>query len=423
MTLVSYKEDQMKNRVVSIILAALLVIMCLPAMVYAEPMKLIVNNVDVLTAADMTDVLGDGTVSFDRSSGVLTLRNASLAKGASDSSEEWAEHPAILFSGSLTIHLVGNNSISTGTSNVMGQALRNNAIVGDDLIVTADQGASLDVKGMVQVNSYTQEGGQVNIELSNSHGKITKWALYVMGSAFIKGGTLKASTVGKNKNGAIGLDENAAFKVTDGAQLLENNTKVSSLNFSGKQMRTSKNSVEIKFADSSQSSGSGNGTTTSQKQDSSSGGTAYESRQTVDLNGTAVSLPAYALLNEKGDPTNYVRLRDLASLLNGTSAQFDVLWSAETGISIAPHTSYDHPNGSEGNIPFSGNKPYTIYSEKTTVGTTPQSLTAFQITDDAGGSHTYYQLRDLGRALGFNVGWSAERGIFIEPDVPYTDAN
>jgi len=49
-------------------------------------------------------------------------------------------------------------------------------------------------------------------------------------------------------------------------------------------------------------------------------------------------------------------------------------------------------------------------------------LTAFQITWNGGG-HTYYQLRDLGRALNFNVGWSAERGIFIEPGVPYSDAD
>lgn len=412
----------MKKRIISLILAAVLMIISSPAAVSAEPVKLIVNNVSVLTAANMADVLGDGTVSYDRSSGVLTLRNANLTKGVSDSSEEWAEHPAILFTGALTIHLAGSNSISTGTSKVMGQTLRNNAIVGDDLIITADQGASLDVKGMMQVNSYVQEGGQIAFEMSNSHSKITKWAVYVTESMFIKGGSFKASTVGSNKNGAVALDEKAAFKAADGAQLSENSAKVSSLSFSGKQMKTSKNSVEIRFSDSSQTSGSGSGSA-SQQQNASSAGTAYESRQTVDLDGSAVSLPAYALLNEKGDPTNYVRLRDLASLLNGTSAQFDVLWSAETGISIAPNTAYAHPNGSEGNIPFSGNKPYKVYSEKTTVGSTPQSLTAFQITDDAGGSHTYYQLRDLGRALGFNVGWSNERGIFIEPDKAYTDAD
>ena len=51
------------------------------------------------------------------------------------------------------------------------------------------------------------------------------------------------------------------------------------------------------------------------------------------------------------------------------------------------------------------------------------SLTAISLTDDCGGGYTYYQLRDLGRALGFNVGWSAQQGIFIQTDRPYSDAD
>lgn len=44
------------------------------------------------------------------------------------------------------------------------------------------------------------------------------------------------------------------------------------------------------------------------------------------------------------------------------------------------------------------------------------------LTDDCGGGYTYYQLRDLGQALNFNVSWSAEHGIYLETDKPY-DAN
>ena len=51
------------------------------------------------------------------------------------------------------------------------------------------------------------------------------------------------------------------------------------------------------------------------------------------------------------------------------------------------------------------------------------SLTAIFLTDDRGGGYTYYQLRDLGRALGFNVGWNAQQGIFIQTDRPYSDAD
>ena len=44
------------------------------------------------------------------------------------------------------------------------------------------------------------------------------------------------------------------------------------------------------------------------------------------------------------------------------------------------------------------------------------------LTDDSGGAYTYYKLRDLGKALGFNVDWSAEKGVFVETDKPYSGA-
>lgn len=343
---------------------------------------------------------------------MLTLTNADLTKGVSDPAQDWAEHPAILFGGHLTIRLRGRNTIGTGTAVVMGQDLRNNAIAGDDLTITADPGATLEIRGMVQVRSYTQAGGDVSVELENNHGQITKWAMYVQGGALtVSGGTLTAATTGGRRNGAIGIDGGTAVSIVESAVLTEGdrgfNDRVSALSFSGGLMPVSKNYVKIEA-----SAGA------------APNNVAYESGQMVELDGsTMVRLPAYALKDENGNPTNYVRLRDLAALLNAGEAQFDVLWSAEAGISIAPHTPYDHPNGSEGNVPFSGDRPYTVYDRPTDVGGVLKDLKAFQITDDAGGAHTYYQLRDLGRALDFNVLWSAERGIFIEPDKPYTDAD
>ena len=35
--------------------------------------------------------------------------------------------------------------------------------------------------------------------------------------------------------------------------------------------------------------------------------------------------------------------------------------------------------------------------------------------------NNYFKLRDLGKALGFNVGWSKEAGVFIESDKPYAE--
>ncbi len=150
-------------------------------------------------------------------------------------------------------------------------------------------------------------------------------------------------------------------------------------------------------------------------------GTAYESAQPVDADGKKLTLPAHALHNKNGDPTNYVRLRDLAALLRGTAAEFDVIYDPESHtITILPRTAYRNPNGTEGKVPFTGDQPYQAYLEDTVVNGRPAHLTAFTI-EYQGGGHTYYKLRDLAKALGFNVGWSAERGIYIETGKPYTD--
>ena len=49
----------------------------------------------------------------------------------------------------------------------------------------------------------------------------------------------------------------------------------------------------------------------------------------------------------------------------------------------------------------------------------PVNLTSFLLKDSAGNGYTYYKLRDLGQLLNFNVGWTAERGVFIETGKPY----
>ncbi|MBQ3496958.1 MAG: WG repeat-containing protein [Oscillospiraceae bacterium] len=148
--------------------------------------------------------------------------------------------------------------------------------------------------------------------------------------------------------------------------------------------------------------------------------TAYASTQNVSIDGTAVELQAYALRDANGNPTNYVKLRDVAKVLNGSAAQFEVSWDG--AVNIVTGRSYT-ANGSEMFTPFSGDRSYTIPTAVTKINGEAVDLAAIVLTDDNGGGYTYYQLRDLGRALSFNVGWSAERGIFVESGKPYTDAD
>ena len=147
---------------------------------------------------------------------------------------------------------------------------------------------------------------------------------------------------------------------------------------------------------------------------------AYASTQTVDVDGRKVEFQCYALKDEKGNPTNYIKLRDLAMLLNGSAAQFDVGWDG--AVNILPHTAYK-ANGSELKTPFSGDREYLSAETVTLIDGQRADLAVFMLVDDSGGGYNYYQLRDLGKALGFNVGWTAARGIFVETDRPYDPAD
>lgn len=146
------------------------------------------------------------------------------------------------------------------------------------------------------------------------------------------------------------------------------------------------------------------------------GGMAYTSTQIVMVDGKAMQFQMYALKDARGNDTNYIKLRDLAYVLNGTRAQFDVTWNG--AVNVETGRAY-RVTGEEMRTPFSGNRAYEMALSATNVNGSPVNLTAILLKDDSGGGYTYYQLRDLGRALGFNVGWEAGRGIFVETDKPY----
>lgn len=54
--------------------------------------------------------------------------------------------------------------------------------------------------------------------------------------------------------------------------------------------------------------------------------TAYATSYSILVDGEAVAFDAYALKDESGNDTNYLKLRDVAHVLNGTAAQFNVGW-------------------------------------------------------------------------------------------------
>jgi hypothetical protein len=153
-------------------------------------------------------------------------------------------------------------------------------------------------------------------------------------------------------------------------------------------------------------------------------GTASENHISIEIDGVPTEIQMYKLTDENGGDTNFVRLRDIAALLDGTHAQFDVDYiESKQMVNCTPRTQYVHKNGTEGTIPFTGYQHFVTILEDTLINGYPQPLTCFRIYDKDGGGHTYYKLRDLGNVLGFNVGYSHERGIYIESDNIYSPAD
>lgn len=115
---------------------------------------------------------------------------------------------------------------------------------------------------------------------------------------------------------------------------------------------------------------------------------------------------------------NYFQLRDVAMMLNGTSAQFSVDYDAERQAVIIVTGQPYKPLGTElaGTTQISseailGNNDIYINGEK-------MDFAVYKI-----GGANFFQIRALGQTLGFNVGWTKADGMFIESDKPYDPNN
>lgn len=150
---------------------------------------------------------------------------------------------------------------------------------------------------------------------------------------------------------------------------------------------------------------------------------AYVSSYSIYVDGEPVTLTAYALRDENGNDTNYIKLRDVAYVLDGSAAQFNVDWK-DGSIVITTGVPYSTPNGNEMKHVFSGDQPYERSGGRLLLNGADTWLDAITLTDSSGGQHTYLKLRDMGAALGFDVSWSTEQGaIIIDTTREYDPAN
>lgn len=135
------------------------------------------------------------------------------------------------------------------------------------------------------------------------------------------------------------------------------------------------------------------------------------------MNGKPVSVTAAYTINN----TNYLQLRAIAAMLNGTAAQFDVGWDGRYAV-IEPGK------------PYSGAVTETKLQNTTNVR---QSETKFKLGGEIftfsdgrliDGDTNYLQLREFaqklsGTASQFNVYWDGAAGqAVIRPGAAYTGA-
>lgn len=122
------------------------------------------------------------------------------------------------------------------------------------------------------------------------------------------------------------------------------------------------------------------------------------------IDGKNINLVAYNIANN-----NYFKLRDVANVLKGTKAHFDVSWNNEKkAIELISNVDYSTNEDITKEIienPTATQRDVAIYMDNARI-----LMKAYEIADN-----NYFKLRDLASAIDFNVDWNEEKEI-IEID-------
>lgn len=133
----------------------------------------------------------------------------------------------------------------------------------------------------------------------------------------------------------------------------------------------------------------------------------------VIVNGKEVSFEAYNINNN-----NFFKLRDIASVVNGTEKQFEVKWDgAKNAISLHSGQAYT-PAGGE--LKLSA-KPATKEAKPTSstlyIDGKEVSLVAYTID-----GNNYFKLRDIAKAFNIGVTWDSKTNtVGIDTKIDYKD--
>ena len=141
--------------------------------------------------------------------------------------------------------------------------------------------------------------------------------------------------------------------------------------------------------------------------------TAIPTSSKVLVNNEEKTFDAYTI-----DGNNYFKLRDLATVVNGTNKQFEVSWDGlKNAINLVPNKKYTTVSG-EMQISASSKRQNAVLStSKIYVDGKETALTAYTINNN-----NYFKLRDIAKMFDIGVTWDgATSTIGIDTSNSYTE--
>lgn len=131
----------------------------------------------------------------------------------------------------------------------------------------------------------------------------------------------------------------------------------------------------------------------------------------LTVNGEAEDLSVYTI-----DGNNYIKLRDMAQMLDGTDKQFEIAWNKEKHtIDLLSEESYSSVGGELENN--TNSKPKLRFNEsQVSKDGNNVDFQAYNIDDN-----NYFKLRDISESFNIGVDWNQEtKGIEIDTSKGYT---
>ena len=128
------------------------------------------------------------------------------------------------------------------------------------------------------------------------------------------------------------------------------------------------------------------------------------SLQKLVIDGVEIVGAEYYNINDE----NYFKLRDIAALLSGTAAQFEVVYDKETNAVLMQTGEAYTPVGGELEPHADRSASILPSPQSMRVDGENVNITAYNLE-----GNNFFRLRDLGRVLGFDVDYDLETNTAI----------